>query len=271
MIWNPEDYAKNSKAQLVWAKELMDRLKLDGDEALLDVGCGDGKITAAFAEAVPAGFVLGVDNSPAFVDYARRHYPSSVYPNLRFERMDARELAYTRRFDIIFSNAVLHWVDDHRAFLQGCARLLKPHGRLIVSCGGAGNAADIIAVMEELIQEPRWAPFFADFPFPYAFYSPADYERWLPEAGLAASRLRLVEKDMTHQGQDGLAGWIRTTWLPYTQRVPEDAREDFIGECVRRYLRRNPLDDTGRSHVRMVRLEVQAHRKNGAASPFQLI
>ncbi|HEX2623263.1 MAG TPA: methyltransferase domain-containing protein, partial [Phototrophicaceae bacterium] len=70
MQWNPQDYAKNSGAQLGWARELITKLNLKGDEALLDVGCGDGKITAELARAVPDGFVLGVDSSPDFVAYA---------------------------------------------------------------------------------------------------------------------------------------------------------------------------------------------------------
>ena len=259
MNWNPEDYARNSSAQLAWAKELIAKLRLEGHEALLDVGCGDGKITAEFAKAAPDGFVLGVDSSAAFVGYARAHYPPSSYPNLRFEQMDARRLAYPRQFDIIFSNATLHWVDDHRAFLFGCARHLKPQGRLIISCGGAGNAADIVAAMERLIQEPRWAGYFADFVFPYFFYSPSDYKRWLPEASFRPTRLELVEKDMVHPGREGLAGWIRTTWMPYTQRILEDLHEEFILECVNAYLSQHPLDASGRSHVRMMRLEVEAH------------
>ncbi|MCX6029087.1 MAG: methyltransferase domain-containing protein [Chloroflexi bacterium] len=259
MIWDPEDYAKNSSAQLGWATELIGKLRLDGHEALLDVGCGDGKITAEFAKAVPRGFVLGVDSSTPFVAYARLHYPSVTYPNLRFEEMDARQLAYSRLFDIIFSNATLHWVDDPGAFLAGCARLLKPGGRLIVSCGGAGNAAGIIAVMEAQARTPRWAGYFADFTFPYFFNSPADYEQWLPKAGFFSTHTELVEKDMTHGGREGLAGWIRTTWMPYTHRIPENQREIFIAECVGAYLDQHPLDDLGRSHVRMIRLEVEAH------------
>lgn len=257
--WDPEEYARNSSAQLGWAKELIARLRLDGNEALLDVGCGDGKITAEIAGTVPGGFVLGVDSSPAFVDYARLHYPPSTHPNLRFELMDARHLAYGRQFDIIFSNAALHWVDDHRAFLAGCARLLKPNGRLIVSCGGSGNAADMVSVMEQIIREPRWAGYFAAFAFPYFFYSPADYERWLPEAGFSCTQLELVAKDMIHAGREGLAGWIRSTWIPFTARVPENRRETFVAECVDAYLSEHPLDDAGRSHVRMIRLEVEAH------------
>ncbi|MDD5093251.1 MAG: methyltransferase domain-containing protein [Dehalococcoidia bacterium] len=259
MDWNPEDYARNSGAQLAWAREFISRLNLAGNEALLDVGCGDGKVTAEFATVVPQGFVLGIDSSSAFIDYARLHYPPSLYPNLQFEQMDARELAHTRRFDVIFSNATLHWVEDHRAFLLGCARLLKPQGRLIISCGGQGNAADVFAVIDELIREPRWAPHFEDFSFPYFFYSPSKYERWLTEAGFHPMRLELVEKDMTHHGREGLAGWIRTTWMPYTHRVPADKREKFIFECVDGYLKKHPVDKLWCSHVKMVRLEVEAH------------
>jgi trans-aconitate 2-methyltransferase len=275
MDWDPEDYARHSGAQLAWARELIARLDLAPDEAVLDVGCGDGKITAEFARALPVcqlcppmiyvgtaelanGFVLGVDSSPAFVDYARQHYPPSTYPNLCFEIMDARRLAYPRRFDLIFSNAALHWVDDHQAFLAGCARLLAPGGRLVLSCGGKGNAAAMVSVMDELIRKPHWERYFAAFAFPYHFYATADYDRWLPEAGLRPIRLELVEKDMAQQGREGLAGWIRTTWMPYTHCLPEEHREAFILEAVDDYLRERPLDELGRSHVHMVRLEVEA-------------
>ena len=190
MDWDPEDYARHSSAQLAWARELIAKYRRFGEpsllapdeaecapippdwgtfRAVLDVGCGDGKITAEFARALPDGFVLGVDSSPAFVDYAREHYPPSTHPNLRFEIMDARRLAYPRRFDLIFSNATLHWVDDHRAFLAGCARLLAPGGRLVLSCGGKGNAAAMVSVMDELIRKPRWERYFAAFVFPYHF------------------------------------------------------------------------------------------------------
>ncbi|MHB1355107.1 MAG: class I SAM-dependent methyltransferase [Anaerolineae bacterium] len=259
MQWDPDDYAAHSSAQLVWAQELLSRLDLVGDEALLDVGCGDGRITAAVKKALPGGYVLGVDSSAGFIAYAREHYPRSTYPNLHFEYMDARKLAWDRSFDIIFSNATLHWVDDHQAFLAGCARLLKPGGRVIISCGGRGNAAGIVSVLEAIIRQPRWRDYFCDFSFPYCFHTPEDYARWLPEAGFIPTRLALAEKDMTHHGRDGLAGWIRTTWMPYTQRLPQALREAFIGEIVTDYLVEHPLDADGCSHVRMVRLEVEAH------------
>ena len=65
---------------------------------------------------------------------------------------------------------------------------------------------------------------------------------------------------MTHQGEDGLAGWIRTTWMPFTRCVPEDKRDDFIAQFVNLYLQKNPLDSQSIAHVSMVRLEVDAYK-----------
>ena len=261
MEWDPEDYANNSQAQLAWARELIARLDLAGDEAVLDVGCGNGGVTSELARALPEGFVLGIDSSAAFVKFASGHYRSDGYPNLAFEQMDARKLISDRSFDVIFSNAALHWVDDHPAFLAGAARLLKSRGTLLVSCGGEGNAAGIVDAMEEVIHKKLWQEYFSEFKFPYYFHSTNDYETWLPAAGFTSTRLELVEKDMTHQGHEGLAGWIRTTWIPYTHQVPEQQRDGFVSECVNAYLEQYPLDDVGKSHVRMIRLEVEANLK----------
>ena len=106
---------------------------------------------------------------------------------------------------------------------------------------------------------PRWAKYFETFDFPYFFYSPNHYERRLPDAGLSPIRLELVEKDMTQAGREGLAAWLRTTWIPYTQRVSGNHRSDFIADCVDAYLQRYPVDRDGKTHVTMVRLEVEAH------------
>jgi trans-aconitate 2-methyltransferase len=108
MKWNPEDYAKNSDAQLKWARELRQNLKLQGNESVLDVGCGDGKITADFATALSKGRVVGVDSSPEMIDYATRTYASKQYANLSFACVDARSLDFDREFDLCFSNATLH-------------------------------------------------------------------------------------------------------------------------------------------------------------------
>jgi trans-aconitate methyltransferase len=78
------------------------------------------------------------------------------------------------------------------------------------------------------------------------------------EAGLRPMRVELIRKTMVHHGSENLAAWIRTTWLPYTERVTPDQREVFIAAIVSRYAELYPADDEGRFSVRMVRLEVEA-------------
>ncbi|HUZ07583.1 MAG TPA: class I SAM-dependent methyltransferase, partial [Candidatus Paceibacterota bacterium] len=137
--WNAADYAANSAVQQTWARELIAKLNLRGGEHILDVGCGDGKVTAEIAHTVPRGFVLGMDASAEMIGFARNTFPRSHILNLEFQIRDARKIGSARRvgeFDIVFSNAALHWFEDHRAFLRGAAAVLKPCGRLVVSCGG---------------------------------------------------------------------------------------------------------------------------------------
>lgn len=257
MQWNPQDYAKNSEAQLKWARELRSRLSLNGSESVLDVGCGDGKITTDFALALVHGQVIGIDRAPEMITFAQQTYSLQ---NLSFTCMDARSLTFSNQFDLIFSNAVLHWVDDHRAFLAGASRALKPNGQLITSCGGTGDAFDILAAFAETVTQDPWRIYFPTFHNPYYFYSPVEYEPWLKAAGLIVERLELVPKDMTHSGESGLAAWLRTAWLPFTHAVPELQRERFISDVTQAYLAKFPLDANGLAHVRMVQLEVEARR-----------
>lgn len=275
--WNAADYAANSAVQQTWARELMAKLKLRGDEHVLDVGCGDGKVTAEIARALPRGSVTGADASPQMIEFAKKTFPAEAFPNLRFRVLDARKIKVGRQFDFVFSNAALHWVDDHQAILRGAASVLKPGGRLVVSCGGKGNAHDVFLALRPEMRLKRWREFFRRMPMPYFFYAPGDYEKWLPRFGFQINRLELAPKDAIYAGAEGFATWLRTTWIPYVQRVPEkveqasslslsgkmpdpqkNLREEFIAAVTARYLAKHPPDKSGQVHVRMVRLEMDA-------------
>ena len=259
VAWNPSQYASNSAIQQSWAREVIARLHLRGDEHILDLGCGDGKVTAEIARAVPRGRVLGVDTSPEMIAFAQKAFPRSKISNLKFQPHDARKLQSVEGvFDLIFSNAALHWVDDHEAILRGAACVLKPGGRLVISCGGKGNAHDVFLALRPEMRLQKWRGFFRKMPMPYFFYAPESYKKWLPKFGFKTNDLKLTPKDATYPGPDGFATWIGTTWLPYTQRVPENLREDFIAAVTRRYLAKHPPDAEGKVHVRMVRLEIDA-------------
>lgn len=256
--WNAADYAANSVVQQTWARELITKLKLQGNEHILDVGCGDGKVTAEIANAVLRGSVIGIDASPQMISFAQKAFPAKKFTNLQFQVMDARKIKFDRQPDLIFSNAALHWVDDHQAILRGMASVLKPGGWLIVSCGGKGNAQDVFVALRPEMRLKTWGEYFRKMPKPYFFYAPEDYEKWLPKFGFKINTLKLAPKDATYAGAHGFAAWLRTTWLPYVQCVPEDQREEFIAAVTERYVAKHPPDAAGQVHVRMVRLEIDA-------------
>jgi trans-aconitate methyltransferase len=259
--WDAIDYARHSKAQAEWALELIEKLALRGEESVLDIGSGDGKVSATLAGRLPRGSVVGIDSSPDMVAAARQAFAPEDYPNLSFAVMNALGLEFEDRFDIVFSNATLHWVRDHPRMLRGVRRALKPGGRLLFQMGGRGNASRVLEVIEQLALCAPWSEYLRDFPCPYGFYGPEEYGPWLAAAGLEARRLELLPKEMRQQGPEGLAGWARTTWLPYTERIPPDLREAFISEVVERYLSEHPPDGEGVVRVSMVRLEVEAVRR----------
>jgi len=256
--WDVRDYSRSSSEQQKWARELLEKLKLSGNEQVLDIGSGDGKVTAEIASLLVHGSIVGIDSSEDMVRFARDNFPRDKFPNLSFEIMDARKLSFDEDFDVVFSNATLHWVIDHKPVLMGIRRSLKPQGRILLQMGGKGNAEEVLKVMEDVIKREKWRKYFTNFTFPYGFYGPKEYSGWLREVGLDAKRVELIEKDMIHKGKDGLLAWIRTTWLPYTQRVPEWQRDQFVEEVADVYLILRPIDGEGFVHIKMIRLEAEA-------------
>ncbi|MCW4045263.1 MAG: methyltransferase domain-containing protein [Candidatus Bathyarchaeota archaeon] len=260
-VWDAKDYAKNSANQFAWAQELIPKLKLKGTEALLDIGCGDGKVTAEIAKALPRGRVVGVDSSEEMIKLAQANFPQKAHANLSFQLMDARKLTFNEEFDKVFSNAALHWVVDQAAVLEGVQRSLQTGGRLLFQMAGKGNAQDVLDIIDELLTgAASWKRFFDGFTFPYAFLSPEEYRTLLAEAGLTPLRVEIFPKDMKFTGAEGLAGWVRTTWLPFTERIPIEQRDSFVKEIVNRYLKRYSPDAQGVVHLRMIRLEVEARK-----------
>ena len=258
--WDPRDYAASSASQACWGEELIARLRWRRDERVLDVGCGDGWLTSALARQVPGGEVLGIDSSPEMIAHARAVHPESSHPNLRFLQQDACCIDLPDEHDVVFSNAALHWVADHPAFLRGAAGALRTGGRLVVSCGGKGNADDVFRALKSEMRLPAWRACFRKIEKPYFFHGDAEYHQWLLGAGFNPVTVRLVPKVAVHETMEAFKAWFRTTWMPYTHRVSADQRGEFIEAVVQRYLTAHPADASGAVYVRMVRLELDAVR-----------
>jgi trans-aconitate methyltransferase len=260
LVWDAEDYSRSSAMQKRSGRELISRLALRGDERVLDIGCGDGLLASEIAELLPRGSVLGVDSSREMIRFACSTYIKEGFPNLDFEVMDASDLSFEDEFDIVFSNAALHWVSDHLPILRGIKRGLKPGGRAFLQMGGSGSHLDTVNVLAKVLGSKTWRGYFSNFNYSFGFHDPRDYEAWLVEVGLTPLRVELLPRDMAMEGRGGLVAWIRTTWLPFTQKVPEDERERFIGEFADEYLELYPPDEEGIVHAQSTRLVVEAEK-----------
>jgi trans-aconitate methyltransferase len=215
------------------------------------------------AKMLPNGLAVGVDSSEEMINLADNNFPQKDNPNLRFMVKDASKLDFDGEFDAIFSNACLHWIIDHAPVLRGIKRSLKAGGRMLIQMGGKGNAAELISITEKLIKSDKWAGYFNGFTFPYGFYGPEKYIAWLTDLSFKIGRVELIPKNMVFENRQKLAHWIETTWLPYTQAIPEHCREEYIDELADTYISNYPAHKDGLIYVRMVRLEVEAYKQAG--------
>lgn len=170
-------------------------------ERILDVGCGTGQLTAEIA--LSGAEVVGIDNSPAMLEQARKNYAE-----LRFELADVTALDYRDEFDAVFSNAVLHWVRDAGTAAAAIGRALKPGGRFVAEFGGRGNVRRLMdaacQALEPLgIREPeRLSPWY--------YPSIGEYTSLLEQNGLSVTYAALFDRlTRLEGGEEGVATWLR--------------------------------------------------------------
>jgi len=233
--WHASDYNRQSSLQQVMAEEQLGRLTLSGDERVLDVGCGDGKITAEIAARVPRGSVLGVDPSHDMIAFAQSRFATPDHANLRFQVADARRMPYRNEFDLVVSFNALHWVPEQEAALESIRAALKPTGRALLRMVPAGKRESLEDVIEQIRQLHRWAANFANFRRPYVHFAPDEYRALAERAGLRVIRLDVEDKAWDFKTREAFVAFARATFVEWIQHLPQSAWDDFIIEVLDRY------------------------------------
>ncbi len=138
----------DERHSFVWklCASVIDLLVPQPGELILDVGCGTGQLTAQISES--GATVVGIDNSPAMIEEARR-----LFPEIDFQLVDAHAFSFEQQFDGIFSNAALHWISDPAKVARCISGALKANGRMAVEFGGQGNVRFLAQATETASQE----------------------------------------------------------------------------------------------------------------------
>jgi trans-aconitate 2-methyltransferase len=233
--WLANDYSQQSSLQKAMAEEQLGKLTLAGSERVLDVGCGDGKITAAIAARVPTGSVLGVDPSRDMIAFASGHFGPPAHANLRFDAVDVRQMPYRNEFDLVVSFNALHWVPEQGAALASIRAAMKPGGQALLRFVSEGARTSLEDTIEEIRHQDRWAHYFGDFKKPYAHFTPEEYRALAEMSGLRVARLGVEDKAWDFKTRDAFVAFALATFVEWTQHLPENQWRAFIADVLDRY------------------------------------
>lgn len=245
--WKASEYHRVAAPQEAWARELLQRLELSGDETVIDAGCGSGRATQLLLERLPRGRVIGVDGSPSMIEEARRNLePWSDRVELLVE--DLMQLELREPADAVFSNATFHWIPDHDLLFRRLRGALEPGGALVAQCGGEGNVTAYCEAIERAALRPEFAPAFVHWPVPWNFAGTDQTEERLRAAGFEEIRCWLEEKVVEPENPRAFIDAVGLA--AHHERLDPERREAFTDAVIEQF--EEPLV------LRYVRLNIDA-------------
>ncbi len=245
--WDGEKYLNNSDLQYQWARTYIKKLQLQGNEKILDIGCGDGRITALLAKAVPQGFVIGVDTSESMLQMALKLLQVTCPTNLAFAKADAVNLPFVNEFDQIVSFSTFHWIRDHLAALQEMENSLKPGGKIFLYFAPDHGRDRFDHSIKSVRNSEKWAHYFTDFSNPFSLITPSKFAVDAEEAHLLIKRIEIITVDEIFSDRAAFIAWM-TGWMSYLKKLPKELHEEFLNEIIDCYLEKHPLDAQGKIH-----------------------
>ncbi len=224
-------------------------------DRFLDIGCGEGFITAWLAKNAPHGSILGIDISETAIAIAKEKY--ACYNNLKFKVTDASRLEINEKFDWIVAFSSLHWLDEDRQleFLKQAKKMLAADGKALFTLGMRHEP--IWSIIEQIIQRQKWKAFLKNLPNTRAFFTKESYTDLLERARFTAYSLRI--KHITHSfiDQQQFEHCV-ISWLPQVDQIPSHQKQEFISEISNEYLRLIPPNHNGNVEMLFRNLEVEA-------------
>jgi SAM-dependent methyltransferase len=243
--WDPERYARNARFVADLGAPTVELLAPRAGERILDLGCGDGVLTAKLASM--GCHVVGVDSSAPQIDAARKL-------GLDARVMNGEALDFDSEFDAVFSNAALHWMRNPAKVVAGVERALKPHGRFVSEFGGHGCVAKI---KKALVAALDRRGINGDAASPWFFPTVEEYSRHLTNGGFVINYIALIPRPTPLPGD--ITGWLETFAESFTSTLLPDQRSSYIAE-VQEALRPELCDAEGKWTADYIRLRFAANK-----------
>jgi len=233
-------YEKASTHQTEWGERLIAELSLRGDERVLDLGCGDGKLTACLAGLVPEGSVLGIDASSGMIEVAQKYQGE----NLSFLQLDINSLDFEDEFDVVFSNATVHWVKDHNCLLRNVWRSLRNNGVVRFNFAGAGNCSNLLAIVKTAMKKSNYVKYFFSFEWPWFMPTADEYETIVRQFPFRDIRVWTENADRNFSDSQTMTKWIdQPSLVPFLKCIDQSDKQSFRDFVVQRMIEETSQDD----------------------------
>jgi len=215
--FDADKYIKASSHQRQWGNKLIQQLNLKGHERILDLGCGDGELTAHLAELVPDGSVIGIDASKNMITSAQNNHKAE---NIEFQLMDINDMDFHEEFDVIFSNAALHWIKDHNELLANARKSLRKEGVLLFNFAADGNCTNFLKVIKRAIVEKKYQSYFRDFDWPWYMPTENEYRKILNLANFSETSVFTENADRYFSNSEEMIKWLdQPSLVPFLKFV----------------------------------------------------
>ncbi|MBR1486412.1 MAG: methyltransferase domain-containing protein [Synergistaceae bacterium] len=220
--WNAKEYENKFSFVHHYGEDIINMIDAPQGSLVIDLGCGSGALTQKIFER---GYsVIGVDGSAEMLKLAGENYP-----NLEFIEDDARFFKLKNKADVIFSNAVFHWIDENEQdkLLKNIRANLKDNGSLICEFGGFGCAEKVHSALRNAFKARG-----LEYPFSFYFPTIGEYAPRVEKAGFIIKEAYLFERPTPQEGQYGLKNWIKMFCKRAFMNVNENEKENIINEAV---------------------------------------
>ncbi len=241
--WDAKTYDEISEPQYQWGLEVLERLAPQPAEAVIDAGCGSGRVSERLLERLPDGRLVCVDGSEEMLKVAAERFDGDdrvtlfVSDLLELTPDVLEENGAPPEVDALFSTATFHWIMDHELLFSRIHDVLRPGGRLVAQCGGAGNVAEHARDIVEVATSPEYVGYFDGMTVMWNFATPEETEERLRNAGFGEVSCWLEDKPI--QPSKPLEFTTTVTMGPHLSRLPEDLRQPFAEAVLERS--RDPL------------------------------
>ena len=246
MTWDPVSYLQFADARARPGVDLLARIPLAAPRSVVDAGCGAGNLTALIAERWPSADVRGFDSSPEMIERAARDHPS-----LHFWVDDLASWEPDDPIDVLYTNATLHWLDDHAMLFPRLMSYIAPGGVLAVQMPDNWSAPTH-RIPADILDDGPWPESARAALMRNRLATPSEYLRWLAPAEVDLWRTTYYQR---LAGVDPVWEWVTGSVLrPVLAALDTDSAERFSAECRRSYRDAYPADDSGTTLLPFSRL-----------------